>query len=84
MSRIRVYGNKSCAYCGAARMLLTRKSVRFEDVLIDDAEKREQMVSLSGRTSVPQIFIDDKHIGGFEELNELEKSGELDRLLAVD
>ena len=84
MSRIRVFGNNSCAYCGAARMLLTRKGVKFEDILIDDAEKREQMVAESGRTSVPQVFIGERHVGGFEELNELEKSGELDKLLAVD
>ncbi len=83
MSKVIVYGNTSCAYCGAARMLLTRKGVKFEDILVDDAEKRDEMVKLSGRTSVPQIFIDSRHIGGFDELNELEKNGDLDRLLAV-
>ena len=84
MNKVRIYGNTSCAYCGAARMLLTRKGVSFDDILIDDAGKRDEMVSLSGRTSVPQVFIGDKHVGGFEELNELENSGELDKLLAVD
>lgn len=80
---IRIYGNNSCPYCGAARMLLTKKGVRFEDVLVNkDASKLTEMRERSGRTSVPQIFVGDTHVGGFDELYELDKAGELDKLLA--
>jgi glutaredoxin 3 len=80
---IRIYGNNTCAYCGAARMLLTKKGVRFEDVLVNkDANKLAEMRERSGRTSVPQIFIGDMHVGGFDELCELDQVGELDKLLA--
>ena len=80
---IRIYGNDSCAYCGAARMLLTKKGVRFEDVLVNkDADKLSEMRERSGRTSVPQIFVGETHVGGFDELCELDKNGELDELLA--
>ena len=82
MARVTVYGNASCAYCGAARMLLTQKGVSYEDIAVHmDAEKREEMEQRSGRTSVPQIFIGDHHVGGFDELCALDKSGELDKLL---
>lgn len=80
---VTIYGNDSCAYCGAARMLLTKKGIRFEDVLINkDSDKIAEMRARSGRTSVPQIFIGDAHIGGFDELYELNDSGDLDKLLA--
>jgi len=78
-----MYSSRSCGYCGAARMLLTKKGVAFEDVLIDnDAEKRAEMLTRTNSTSVPQIFVRDKHVGGFDELNALNLSGELDTLLA--
>ena len=80
---IRIYGNDTCAYCGAARMLLTKKGVRFEDILVNkDADRFNEMREQSGRTSVPQIFVGDTHVGGFDELCELDKNGELDKLLA--
>ncbi len=85
MARVTVYGNASCAYCGAARMLLTQKGVSYEDVLVHtDADKRTEMEQRTGRTSVPQIFIGDQHVGGFDELCALDKSGELDKLLAAN
>lgn len=78
-----MYSTSTCPYCGAARMLLTGKGVRFDDINVAaDAHKRAEMESESGRRSVPQIFIGDSHIGGYDELNALEKSGELDTLLA--
>ncbi len=81
---VTLYGNTSCPYCGAARMLLTKKGAEFEDVLINnDSEKHAEMRARSGRTSVPQIFIGDTHVGGFDELYELDKNGELDKLLAA-
>lgn len=79
-----IYGNDSCAYCAAARMLLTKKGVTFEDILVNnDADNLAEMRARSGRTSVPQVYIGDTHIGGFDELFEFDKSGELDKLLAT-
>ena len=81
--KVTVYGNTTCAYCGAARMLLTKKSVEFEDIVIsDDPLRQQEMQERSGRTSVPQIFIGDTLVGGFDELCALDKSGELEELLA--
>ncbi len=82
---VTIYGDNSCPYCGAARMLLTRKGAGFEDVLVsNDSDKLAEMQVRSGRTSVPQVFIGDVHVGGFDELCELDISGELDKLLAVE
>lgn len=82
--RIRLYGSDQCPYCVAARMLLTQKGLPFEDVPVGgDYELRKQMESLSGGWSVPQIFLDGAPIGGFDELHELDKSGELDRMLGI-
>ena len=81
-TRVTVYGDEHCAYCAAARMLFTRKGIRFEDIVVSkDADRLAEMQARSGRHSVPQIFVGDKHIGGFNELSSLEKSGELDKLL---
>lgn len=80
---VRIYGNATCPYCGAARMLLSKKSVHYEDVSVtDDPVMFEEMQQRSGRRTVPQIFIGETHVGGFDELNALENSGELDTLLA--
>jgi glutaredoxin 3 len=80
---VTVYGDDRCAYCAAARMLLTRKGVRFEDVVVSrEPDRLAEMEARSGRRSVPQIFVGDHHIGGFDELCSLDKSGELDKLLA--
>lgn len=79
-----LYGNDSCAYCGAARMLLTKRGARFEDILVNnDSDKLAEMQTRSGRTSVPQIFIGGVYVGGFDELYELDMNGELDKLLAA-
>ena len=78
-----VYGNATCPFCGAARMLLTKKGVVFEDVTIaDDPARFADMQQRTGSRTVPQIFIGEKHVGGFDELYALDKSGELDELLA--
>ncbi len=65
-------------------MLLKKRGAGFEDVLVtSNPVLREEMQQRSGRRSVPQIFIDDRAIGGFEELYALDKSGELDRILGI-
>lgn len=82
--RIVIYGSESCGYCGAARMLLKKKGADYEDVLVtSNPALREEMQQRSGRRSVPQIIIDDRAIGGFEDLYALDKSGELDRILGI-
>ena len=82
--KIVIYGSESCSYCTAARMLLKKKGLSYEDVLVStDSARRAEMERLSGRRSLPQIIIDDKPVGGFDELARLDKSGELDQLLGV-
>ena len=81
--KVTVYGNAMCPYCGAARMLLTKKAVEFENIDITVVpRKREEMQERSGSNSVPQIFIGATYVGGFDELSALEMDGELDELLA--
>jgi glutaredoxin 3 len=79
-----VYSSPFCGYCGAAKRLLTDKGAQFAeiDVLFDPARKQE-MVERSGRQTVPQIFIDGRHIGGFDDLSALDSTAELDGLLAA-
>lgn len=77
-----VYGNASCPYCGAARMLLTKKAVEFEDInMLDHPERFTEMMEKTGSRTVPQIFLGDTHVGGFDELYVLEQSGELDKMI---
>lgn len=79
-----IYGSETCAYCTAARMLLKKKGVTWEEIPVSrDADKHAEMIARSGRNSVPQIFIGEQSIGGFDELYALDLDGELDRLLGV-
>lgn len=79
--RIEIWGTEFCAYCSAARMLLKKKGLAYDDVSVSrDPELRREMERKSGRRSVPQIFIDGNPIGGFDELYALDESGQLDRL----
>lgn len=83
MRQVRIFGNSTCPYCGAARMLLTKKGIEFEDIdVAANPALFSKMTERSGNRTVPQIFVGDSPIGGFEELYALEKSGELDRMLA--
>jgi glutaredoxin 3 len=79
-----IYGDEYCAYCAAARMLFTQKGVRFEDILVTrDPDRFDEMQARSGgRRTVPQVFVGDVHVGGFDDVCALDKSGELDKLLA--
>lgn len=84
MPKIRIYGTNTCAWCGAARMFLKRKGLDYDDILVNtDPERSAEMESLSGRRSVPQIFVGERSVGGYEELVTLDESGELDRLIAA-
>jgi len=84
MKRVTLYGNASCPYCGAARMLLAKKGVKYSDINVAaDPALYSEMQERSGSKTVPQIFIGDTPIGGFDELYALDKSGELDKILAA-
>ena len=79
---VTLYTTGWCPYCSRARALLKRKGVAFEDIDVDSVPgKRAEMQSRSGRTSVPQIFIGDHHVGGSDDLLSLEEEGKLDALL---
>lgn len=78
-----MYSSGYCPYCDRARGLLERKGVAFSEVKVDeDNAQRDAMLKRSGgRRTVPQIFIGDRHVGGFDDLYALDKAGELDKLL---
>jgi glutaredoxin 3 len=77
-----MYTTSWCPYCERARRLLKSKNVSFSEIDIESAaEKRAEMRNRSGRTSVPQIFIGDHHVGGSDDLHDLEDEGKLDSLL---
>jgi glutaredoxin 3 len=77
-----LYVSNWCPYCRRAEGLLTKKGLAYRVVDVDeDAESREEMIARSGRRSVPQVFIGDKHVGGCDDLFALEGSGELDRMI---
>jgi glutaredoxin 3 len=85
MAKVEMYTTQWCGYCARARSLLERKGVEYTEYDVEEqAGKREEARSRSGgRTSVPQIFIDGKHIGGSDEMAALEAAGKLDPLLAA-
>lgn len=84
MSKVEIYTKFTCGFCFRAKALLEKKNVSFEETDISmGGSKREEMIQRSGgRMTVPQIFIDDRHIGGSDDLATLDQSGELDALLA--
>ena len=86
MTNIEIYFKSWCRYSQRALALLTSKGVDFKAIdLTDDADElEEQMRRRSGRTSVPQIFIDGQHIGGYDDLAALDAAGRLDQLLFGD
>ena len=82
MAKVRIYTTPICPYCARAKALLSRKGVEFEEVdVYMDAAARKEMMDKSGRRTVPQIFIGERHIGGCDDLHELDSEGGLDPLL---
>ncbi len=83
MPPIKMYSTGSCPYCQMAERLLIAKGVAaFEKIRVDlDPAKRTEMMELTGRRTVPQIYIGDMHVGGYDELAALERAGKLDELL---
>ncbi len=77
-----MYSTAMCPYCVRAKMLLQSKNVEFEEIRIDhDRERMQEMMTRSNRRTVPQIFIGDYHVGGFDDMAELDAYGKLDPLL---
>jgi glutaredoxin 3 len=84
MANVIVYSTTYCPYCVRAKDLLTRKGQAFHEINAEDDAVREEMIKkANGRRTVPQIFINDLHIGGFDDLYALDKEGKLDSLLAA-
>ena len=83
MKKVVIYTGPFCNFCSAAKHLLNKKKINFEEIDIGyDDKKREEMLKKSnGAKTIPQIFIEDKHIGGYVELKALENKGKLDTLL---
>lgn len=79
---ITVYLTGWCPYCERARHLLNQKGFKFQEVDVgDDPSRRAEMIARSGRHTVPQIFIGERHIGGCDDLLELDASGELEHII---
>lgn len=82
-AEVKIYTRKWCGYCSAAERLLTSKGVAFENIdCTGDRAKRDWLAEVTGRTTVPQIFIDGKPVGGYDDIAALDRRGELDKLLA--
>ncbi len=84
MARIRMYSTTWCGYCVRAKALLDRRGLEYEEIVMDDDPAfRQKLLDMTGRWTVPQIFIDDRAIGGYTELWCLERDGKLDELEAA-
>ena len=85
MSKIEVYSTAVCPYCVSAKNLLKAKGLEWTEVRIDtDAAQRDAMLTRSGgRRTVPQIFVNDQHVGGFDDLVAADRSGKLTQLLEL-
>ena len=83
MSSVTIYTSFYCTYCRRAKRLLERKQVDYEEIRLDeDAEKRKELVEKLNWRTVPMIFVNEQFVGGYDELSALERSGELDHMLA--
>ena len=83
MKNITMYSGPMCAFCEAAKRLLVRNNLEFKEIDIStkDGLRDEMIKKANGRRTIPQIFFDQKHVGGYQELRALEKNGELNNLL---
>ena len=85
MKTVEIYTSPLCGYCHAAKRLLKQKGVSFSEtnVAVNPAKRKEMLSRANGRHTVPQIFIGDHHVGGFNDLAALESAGKLDPMLAA-
>ena len=83
MARVEIYTKFLCPYCARAKKLLGEKGAPYQEyeITMDSAKRAEMIERANGRTTVPQIFIDGQHVGGSDDLAELERGGKLDPLL---
>lgn len=83
MAGVVLYTTRYCPYCIRAKQLFDRKAVTYREIAVDgDSALRQEMMARSGRYTVPQIWIGERHVGGCDDLYALERRGELDALLA--
>jgi len=84
MPEVKIYSSRFCGYCTRAKMLLDKKGITFIEMSVDqDPQLREEMIQRAGRTSVPQIFIGEDHVGGCDDLYAMDVQGELDKRLGI-
>jgi glutaredoxin 3 len=85
MAHVEIYTKMFCGYCAAAKRLLTAKGVDYEeyDITLGGPKRAEMLQRANGRSTVPQIFIDDAHVGGSDDLHALDDDGRLDPMLAA-
>lgn len=85
MPDIIMYSTRICPYCVRAEQLLSKKGVSVQKILVDqDPEQMRIMMQRTGRRTVPQIYIGERHVGGYDDLVELDLEGKLDAFLAAD
>ncbi len=84
MSKVTIYTTPICGYCAMAKGLLKRKGVAFDEIdVMSNPVLRSEMEQKSGRSTVPQIWIGERHVGGCDDLHALERAGQLDMLLSA-
>ncbi|MBI3057959.1 MAG: glutaredoxin 3 [Deltaproteobacteria bacterium] len=84
MPKVVIYTTTSCPYCTRAKAFLRSKNVDFEEIDVSRDERlQEEIIRLSGRRTVPQIFINGKSVGGFDDIKQMDATGDLDRLLEI-
>jgi glutaredoxin 3 len=84
MPEIVIYSKETCPYCDMAKRLLAGKGQRWTEIDVEaDPARRDEMIERSGRRTVPQIWIGERHVGGFDDLAALDRAGHLDPLLAA-
>ncbi|WP_300518501.1 glutaredoxin 3 [Aliiroseovarius sp.] len=84
MKSVTIYTTQLCGFCHAAKRLLTQKGVNFDEIDVAmNPDRRQEMMARAGRHTVPQIFVGETHVGGCDDLYDLERSGKLDPLLAA-
>ena len=83
MKNVTVYMGPRCNFCDAAKRLLQRNNIPYKEINIalEEGKKEEMLIKSNGKRTIPQIFFDEYHIGGYKELREIEKKGELNNLL---
>jgi glutaredoxin 3 len=82
VKRVRIYTTQTCPYCTRAKRLLQKKNVHYEEIDVSwDDDARMALMERTGRRTVPQIFIGERHVGGSDDLQALDERGELDALL---